>query len=723
MYDLSLLDLDLDKHLRLGQAALKGGETLLACDTNGRGVGVDLPDPVLRALEVEPPDGEEAPTTCYTTALDDGTTLHTLPLFDVQERKIGALLVVSESAEEDTERLFSLMNSVAICVVDEFAATNELNDMAVELGGRYEELNLMYAMDEARKNHKLHEDYEVLETLVEDCASFLELSAIILTLPKDGLKISRVIDSEETTISERQLSGMHAIILGLLKTHRVPLVLNDETSPRVGQLFKKFNNRFIAVPIMGLKNDLHGMLVTFRSIDAEPFLNSDRRLIEILADQASVVIQTLQDSLTGLLNRKGFKRRLEECITTAREGKRKYALILMDMDRFKIFNESAGYLAGNALLERVAALLDSMTSSKDIVARIAGNEFGVIVSTQRLSRANAIADKYLTTINSQRFAWEKREYDVGVNIGVVGIDQNTPDLPEVLRHADMACYVAKEEGRRRIHVYQSGDDVYSNYQEKMKWVPEIKRSLEKDLFQLYAQPIVPVDSDAGLVGHVEILIRLFDETGNLVPPGAFLPSAERYNLMPLIDRWVVTNTLDIIEDMGIGPDSTPFHVAINLSGQSFSDDKFLEEILGMLEDSPIPNEWVSFEVTETAAIGSLRMAKEFIDTLKETGCPFSLDDFGAGLSSFSYLKALPLDFVKIDGIFVKDIVENEVSRIMVHSIHKVSDAMGLRTIAEYVENEEILEHLREIGVDYAQGYGIGKPIPLRESLAQHGLDF
>jgi diguanylate cyclase (GGDEF)-like protein/PAS domain S-box-containing protein len=421
--------------------------------------------------------------------------------------------------------------------------------------------------------------------------------------------------------------------------------------------------------------------------------------------------QACHDALTGLVNRREFERRTERLLATVQHDKIEHALCFMDLDQFKVVNDTCGHAAGDELLRQLTLALQSVVRKRDTLARLGGDEFGLLMEHCSLDQAYRVATTIQKTIQDNQFSWEGQTFKVGVSIGLVAANEATPNLTELLKEADAACYMAKELGRNRIHVYHAGDSEIAKRSGEMQWVSRLNQALEEDRFCLYAQIIAPLGFSSD--EHYEILLRMLDETGKIIPPGAFLPAAERYNLISKIDCWVIENTFTVLGNNPVFLEQINF-CSINLSGQSLTNPEKLNFIITQLDESGVDAEKICFEITETAAISNLSMAVKFISTLKGLGCRFALDDFGSGLSSFAYLKNLSVDYLKIDGIFVKDITDDQIDRAMVKSINEIGHVMGMKTIAEFVENDEIKGMLREIGVNYAQGYGIGKPEPLDE---------
>ncbi len=435
-----------------------------------------------------------------------------------------------------------------------------------------------------------------------------------------------------------------------------------------------------------------------------------------------------RDDLTGLYNRAEFRRRVAASMNDARVRDLEHSLLYLDLDEFKVVNDSCGHGSGDQLLKQIGATLLSRTRVSDTVARLGGDEFGILLPGCPLDRAVELANGLLESLNDQRFGCRNRVFDVGASIGLVPVNAKTQDLEDLMASVDAACYVAKEQGRNRVHVGRLDTQQIGRRLGELKLVSKIRQALKEDRFILYHQPIVSVDSADDLSdAHGEILLRMLDEQGKELPPGAFIPVAERHGLMPDIDRWVIARVFStqshwyraaatrLQTAAASGPDARDTCVfTINLSGASVVEEGFLSYVVDKLQEHKIPGEVVCFEITETSVITHLDKAIHFIAELKKLGCRFLLDDFGSGMSSFGYLKNLPVDYLKIDGLFVKDMVNDPIDYAMVKAINDIGHVMRLKTIAEFVENDDILQELRIIGVDMAQGYGIAVPCPLDE---------
>ena len=434
-------------------------------------------------------------------------------------------------------------------------------------------------------------------------------------------------------------------------------------------------------------------------------LEVSNNLSEKLSYQAS------HDNLTGLLNRREFEERLQELLKQNSTQPVEHAVCHINIDRFKVINETCGPAAGDELLVELAELLGKRVRHNDTLARIGGDEFGIIMRDCSLEHAEHVAKNLLELLGELRFNWHGKRYAVGASIGLVPLNDPESSASNVLSSADAACHSAKEKGGHRVFMFSSNDTELAIRHGHMRWVSRINRALDEDRFRLSFQPITPVIPSDKPPVHYELLIRMQDEFGNMVSPGAFLPAAELYSLSTKLDRWVLNSAFEWL-------DNHPRHVdelslcAINLSGHSLGDEQFLDFVVDLFVSSRVPASKICFEITETAAIANLEHASRFIGTLKALGSRFALDDFGSGLSSFAYLKTLPVDFLKIDGMFIRDIHEDPIHLAMVQSINEVGHLMGMETVAEFVECDAIVQVLREVGVDYAQGYGICPPRPL-----------
>ena len=514
-----------------------------------------------------------------------------------------------------------------------------------------------------------------------------------------------------TTATARGLP-MQAILRMVDETNRkiapnpIEMVLREERTIEAGSTMLLVRNDGTEIPIMqsaapirARSGEISGVVLVLHDVSRE------RQYVAKLSYQAS------HDSLTGLINRGEFERRLGLALKSAAQLGRHHAVMYLDLDQFKVVNDTCGHAAGDQLMRQVSAVLQRRLREGDTLARLGGDEFGVLLENCAPDNALRIADGLHQTVTECHFAWETRSFNIGVSIGLVNVEDGLFTLNEVMSAADTACYMAKEKGRNRVQVYHAEDSELSMRQGEMEWIGRLQKALEEDRFVLYSQDIAGLDPARKPEDHCEILIRMLDENGELVPPMAFIPAAERYNLMPSIDRWVVRNAFAVIARQQAEKGSSPGIFAINLSGASIGDERFLDYVREQFAHFAVAPQSICFEITETAAIAKLDKATHFINQLKSLGCMFSLDDFGAGMSSFAYLKHLPVDFLKIDGGFVKDMADDPIDRSMVEAINSIGHVMGKQTIAEFVDGERVIRLLREMGVDFAQGYGVAKPRP------------
>jgi diguanylate cyclase (GGDEF)-like protein len=455
-----------------------------------------------------------------------------------------------------------------------------------------------------------------------------------------------------------------------------------------------------AAPIRNRDGETVGAVLVFHDASKE------RRLHRALHYQAS------HDALTGLINRREFENRLAAAVEGVRKDPSvRRALLYLDLDQFKLVNDTCGHPAGDQLLKQITGVLQTRVRTGDTLARLGGDEFGILLHDCALDQAIRVAESLRQAIRDFRFAWTDGTFGIGVSIGIVAITEEMPTISSVLSAADVACYSAKESGRNRVEIY-TADKVPERHRE-MHWVSRLTRACEESRFELAFQPIVPTSPGGGEPAHFELLLRLRDEPGRLVSPAEFIPAAERYSLMPSIDRWVVKTALERVVHRGSSR-VEPYTTAVNLSGNSLNDERFLEDLIAWLGGADLAPGALCFEITETAAIANLGNVVHFMRELQARGCHFALDDFGSGLSSFLYLKTLPVDYLKIDGQFIENVTRDPVDRSMVEAISQVGRAMGIRTIAERVESSEVFAALAGIGIGFAQGFHIAAPRSIAE---------
>ncbi len=424
--------------------------------------------------------------------------------------------------------------------------------------------------------------------------------------------------------------------------------------------------------------------------------------------------QAQHDDLTGLINRREFEVRLERCLKSVHENNAQHIFCFLDLDQFKLVNDTCGHSAGDELLKQVSVLLANKMRERDTLARLGGDEFGLLLENCTLTDAHQINNALLKTIRDYRFIHDDKIFNVGVSIGLVVINQGFENVSEIIHAADSACYSAKSAGRNQSFLFNPGDVEVVRQRSAVESISDITDEIDDEQFMLYCQPIVPLTSLTTQVQHYEILLRKIDLDGKIILPTTFIPSAERYHLMPNIDRWVIKNVFLAYQQLlDINAEKCNYIFSINLSGTSLGDKSLLSFIQDMFIKYSIPPESICFEITETAAIVNLKNTILLFSALRKLGCSFALDDFGSGMSSFTYLKNFDVDYLKIDGTFVKEMHINKIDHAMVRSIHSVAEAMNIKTVAEFVENEEILRELKSIGVHYGQGLYLGGPVTVK----------
>ncbi len=437
-----------------------------------------------------------------------------------------------------------------------------------------------------------------------------------------------------------------------------------------------------------------------------------QRLSDTISYQAS------HDTLTGLANRDEFSARLELLLESAKQGDTEHSLIYLDIDQFRVVNDICGHTAGDELLLKTTRIIRSVVRSSDFSARLGADEFGILLEHANIDQAMEIAKRLQSRLMEDRLIWDKHVFNINTSIGIVPIDKTSDSIHTVFAAADDACYIAKDEGGNKIKVYSNEENRFAQRRGEMQWISRLTKALEEDRFVLYHQPIISLDGNGREVHKSEILVRMVDTEDQIISPAFFIPSAERYNLMPAIDRWVIQTAFrnyKLLSDK-YGADKNPYSFTINLSAAFLADETSLDFIHYEFQEYGVPPEAFCFEITETAAITNMDTATRFIREMKKTGCSFALDDFGSGFSSFNYLRQLPVDYLKIDGIFVKNMHEDSISHAMVEAINSLGHFIGIKTIAEFVANEEIIEQLKKIGVDYGQGFELGRPAPIIELL-------
>jgi len=454
-----------------------------------------------------------------------------------------------------------------------------------------------------------------------------------------------------------------------------------------------------STPIRSAELDVTGTVLLLRDVTEQ------RGITRQMSYQAT------HDALTGLINRGEFERRVTEANDTGHRGEAHHVLCYLDLDRFKIVNDTSGHLAGDSMLREVAKLLRDAVRDSDFVGRLGGDEFGMLLVGCPLEKARQIADDVCRAVGDYRFIWKDKLFNIGVSVGLVEISRESGTMEELLAAADAACYVAKKEGAGRVAVYSARDEARARQTGEIQWLQRLQSALKENRFQLYQQTIVPAYADDGTGPRMEVLVRMTDEFGNEVMPAEFIRAAERHKLMRLVDRWVVQTTFTAV---GRGVVALPdLHtIAINISAQTLGDPQFLEFVVECLDRTGALPTQICFEISEAAVIANLEHARRFVGVLHGMGCQFAIDDFGAGVASFSNLKNLPFDYLKIDGSLTQNLARDTVNQAMVTAMIKLARSLNFKVIAEQVEEASAADFVRRIGVDFLQGYAIGRPKPL-----------
>ena len=514
--------------------------------------------------------------------------------------------------------------------------------------------------------------------------------------------------------------------------HRRVAPLEQDFGESIGTTSREIGLLLLVVLPLGF-----GLLVLAGITLSRAQLRRDERMAGALRGlAASLQHQATHDSLTGLTNRADFEVQLETAIAAGVRGEQQWWLLYFDLDQFKVINDTCGHAAGDQLIQKVAWLVRAQLKAGDAFARVGGDEFGVLLPRRDSGTALAVADNIRQQISGLRFQFRDRMFTVSASLGMLALDDTVPSVGDALSAADQACYLAKDNGRNRVQVYHPDDQEVQTRHGEMRWVERLHAALEADRFTLVAQEIRPVgarlDQAGPRIGY-EMLLRMVGANGELIAPMAFIPAAERYGIMPRLDRWVIARVCRELARLRAGGGGVVPTCMVNLSGTSVCEPHLADYIADCLAQNRLAAAQLGFELTETAAVTNLAQASQLMTRLRAMGCPIALDDFGSGMSSFSYLRNLPIDFLKIDGAFIRKIDTDPIDYAMVETIHRIGGIMGVRTVAESVENESVLAALALIGVDFAQGFHISRPVPVEQiqllsdreapgSLPGHGPD-
>jgi diguanylate cyclase (GGDEF)-like protein len=671
---------------------------------------VDLPDELI--------DGSSGDGEAIRRTLKSGRTSLALPVYDDAENRLGLLVAVfsrnaGKSSSFNPKMLVNILRPAVDLIGESLVLGQNLQTAARQSERIENELTLVYEVDE--KIHGTSRSHAGLAQLVGQSGRFLGIAYSALLIPSKRIRVSATHSSWKSV--NRKILDRYVIdhLLPKLEGKRWPAVFEipgidgaDETPDKGYQT--------LLCPILDRHGNLEGVLAQLGRIDDEDFSKADRRFMAHIVRKVEYVVEQSFDAMTGLMNRSGFEAQLQESAKTLSKDDDAHQLIYFDLDNLQLVNDTFNRDAGDAVIVHFARLLEEDLSRHAVVSRLAGDDFCILLTHSDTDGAMRLAQSIRERAQSLRYLEGDKSLQVTMSIGIAEFRAET-DAGRALTTARMACEAAKEHGRDRIEIYDDQNLSLIRRHDDMQLVTRIQQALDGDEFELYVQPIVSLSGlDEQL--RFEILLRMKDESGDEIPTSSFFSAAERYKLMPQIDRWVISNTMAKLSNEAATPALDKAIFSINLSGQSMSDDDILEFIKDELENCGLPAERLGFEVTESAAVSHLKKAQTFIDALRGWGCRISLDDFGAGLSSFAYLKNFNVDTLKIDGGFIRDITDNRISESMVAAITQVAKVMELDTVAEYVESEEARQLITELGVDFAQGHIVGRPIPLSDALQQ-----
>lgn len=583
----------------------------------------------------------------------------------------------------------------------------------MRLARRYQELDLICHTNE--QIHQIRGVHNALKDLVERCVNHLDVALAVVILRDKGINIRRDSAKHPLDNAAKVIRDLETDLDGWLRAINKDAVIHKDSPARPREILPSGPCKSLASPIVLRGEEVEGILFVASGSDAADFTKRDENLLQAIGANIARIVQARYDGLTGLINRREFEYRLERVLSGTNKKAASHCVLHVNIDELKAVEDSLGHQACDEAIRQVAYQLSGDVDEIGLVARIGDDEYGILIGDCSIDQGWCIGQDLRRAVRDLSIMWDDRAIKLTASIGVAQLTTDSETIESALAAAKIACIVAKDRGRDRVALYQHHDAMLLNSLERMQGIEGIQQALRDDDFYLYCQRIEPLKG-RGKSPHFEILLRGIDHDGNPISPNQFLSHAEHSRLMPAIDRWVIRRTMETLADNRAAWAGSQIQFAINLSGQSLCDTSFLEFVSGELKRTKIAAKTICFEITETAAILNMNRATVFMSTLKKNGCRFALDDFGAGLSSFSYFKTLPIDYLKIDGQFIKGIIDDKASSAIVAAITQMSHAMGLKTIAEYVENKSIKSHLKEIGVDYAQGYGISRPKPFSEEL-------
>ena len=708
-----------ERYAQIIRALIANVDGVSVCDAEGTTIqSLDFTGdakllPAIDRLTVRRPDWASQQQFKLHATPGEERSLLTTGLCDAHGKVIAAVAVLTNGPAQ-RDLLAPLLSCVGECIQHEMLQDLELENIADELMERYEELNLVYHTED--QVNYFRQGHEALENLTKNCLDYLNVGLSVMILKDKSIVISCSHHRNPIPNTQFVKSHLAGSLYDWVTENNDTVVINEMSDPTAVSLLPGVPCRVLCCPILDHGGRVVGILATANDYAKAKFSNSDKNLLQVMARKASKIIVASYDPLTGLINRNGYEYFLETALADVQSGEVETSLLHINIDQLHIINDTVSHAAGDAIIKAVGATLESHVRDNDVLCRLGGDEFGVLLQNCSFADATDFANRICRTIADSYIDFESKRFTATVSIGVAMMTRANEGVAQIVGTAEMACAAAKEHGQNRVETYRDDNADMIRRGEQMHLVADIQRALAADSFELYSQPIQSLAPN-NQTHHTEILLRLLDENGEILAPGNFIPAAERYHMMPAIDRWVVSKTLAMLSKFDEAQLRTGIF-AVNLSGQSLNEKDFLHFVQSELRKSGVPAECICFEVTETAAVSNLAKAIRFMDGLRQIGCTFSLDDFGSGISSFGYLKSLPVDYLKIDGSIVKDIVTDKTSAAMVTAINEVGHTMKLLTVAEFVENDSIKSRLKEIGVDFVQGYGIGRPEPFAGRLRE-----
>lgn len=666
----------------------------------------DLPREILH--------GEEADTRFLRRTLPSGRTVLLLAAGGEGSAAIGVLIAVfSRNAGKSSWFNPNLLKDILIPAVDVIRDLVHLDQQLAEVGQRAvvaeDELKIVYKLDE--KIHGTSRSHSGLAQLVGQSGRYLGIAYSVLLLPAKRIRISATHSSWKDVKRKALDRYLLETLFPRLEGHREPMIFEVPATENPGNP-AEHGYQVMLCPLLDTAGNVEGALAQLGRVSGDAFDAANIRFMSHVMRQVEHVITQSFDPMTGLMNRAGFEAQIHESLKTLEAKDDQHQMLFFDIDNLQLVNDTFGQKAGDEVIKRFGQIIDKELPKNGVATRLTGDDFAILLANASSDDAYDVAMRIRDNSDEMRYLKGDKTLQVTVSCGIAPFDKRSRDESAVLTAARLACDTAKDHGRDRIEVYDQNNQSVIRRYDDMHMVTEIQTSLDDDLFELLAQPIASLE-DKNAPSRFEILLRMQDSAGNRISSAAFFSAAERYQLMPQIDRWVVSATLSSLapHNQFLRDSGTVF--AINLSGQSLGDDDILHFIEEEIDASGIAPEALCFEVTESAAVANLKKAQAFIDALRQRGCRFALDDFGAGLSSFAYLKNFHVDTLKIDGSFIRDITDNVISESMVAAITQVAKVMELETVAEFVETAKAKTLLRKLGVSFVQGHAIGKPTALQ----------